>query len=590
MSEEKNVTGKQQTDQHKDDEHSVRLTASEKHHGAAGHEEEDILIEQEGLETSIYGDEPGEKLYLVEKEMADDDDDNDGNKHCPHINRAYLVPKGFFFFFYASNGTLMPYLTLFFKQLGLTAGQVGVVAGMKPYIAFIFIPIWGYIADKTKKAKWIYTLAMITFAAGYFVFSLAPADHVCKTRSNSTQHRVDNSMAHGHHRRRSGVPFNGNSSLRNENSMARRNNNNNPWIIDIATGDQQSEANFKAIDDVHVDINSIFTFLLLVSIIKTVFSCPALTIVDTVTVEMLKANGESHRYGMQRLWGSIGWGLTAFGVGAIISTLPLCPGKNDEVSYYPAFYIFTGLMLVAFVIGLRLDFDEKHKERERDKTNKSAGVWQGLKLLKKPHFFYFLFTAFYVGVAMAVIRTFLFWHLKDLGGTQLLFSIISAVNCTAEVIMYFLSAWFIKTIGHIKVLYLGLLCYAIRLFFYAFVENPWFVLLVEPLSGITTAAVWAAMASYVGVNSVAESATTVQGILHGVHWGLGHGCGELAGGFLINAIGAKYTFGIFALISVADLVLFILVNALHDNCCPNDDNKDNLAYSPLSQKPCCQNS
>eukprot|EP00112_Aurelia_sp_Birch-Aquarium-sp1_P001759 Seg1190.13 transcript_id=Seg1190.13/GoldUCD/mRNA.D3Y31 product="Major facilitator superfamily domain-containing protein 6" protein_id=Seg1190.13/GoldUCD/D3Y31 len=493
--------------------------------------EEDILIEQEGLETSFYSEEPGEKLYLI-GHKSESKNTEEKEICCPNINRQYLVPKAFFFFFYASIGVLMPYLTLFFKQLQLTAGQVGVVAGMKPYIAFIFIPIWGYIADKTKKAKWIYVLAMVTFATGYFMFSLAPAEHVCRAKSNSTKHQMEMPMVGHDHGKRSEDPrvkvsmglnemrsigrsqkrsYPTNSSYSPHNDISRRNDNTVPWIIDVATskGDPEIEANFKEKDDVHVDIHSIFVYLLLVSIIKTIFSCPALTIVDTITVQMLKDNGEAHKYGMQRLWGSIGWGATAFGVGTILSTLPLCPGTNDEVNYYPAFYIFTALMLIAFVIGLRLDFDGK--KENKDKQTKKNNISEGLKLMKKPHFIYFMITAFYVGVAMAVIRTFLFWHLKDLGGTQLLFSIISAVNCLAEVFMYFLSAWFINSIGHIGVLYVGLLCYAVRLLFYSMVVNPWYVLFVEPLSGITTAAVWAAMASYVGVNSVDGSATTVQG-------------------------------------------------------------------------------
>lgn len=479
------------------------------------HHEEEILIEQEGLETSFYSEEPGEKLYLIDHHIGDSKKNTDEKKCCPSINRQYLVPKGFFFFFYASNGVLMPYLTLFFKQLQLTAGQVGVVAGMKPYIAFIFIPIWGYIADKTRKAKWIYTLAMLTFATGYFMFSLAPAEHVCRAKSNSTKHQMEMPMVHDHGRRslpfRYLLPSHSNKSFRYFNDISRRNDNIIPWIIDVATskGDPELEVDFKEKDDVHVDIHSIFIYLLLVSILKTVFSCPALTIVDTITVQMLKDNNETNKYGMQRLWGSIGWGLTAFGVGAVLSMLPLCPGVNDEINYYPAFYIFTALMLIAFVIGLKLDFDEK--KVDHDAATATKKLHTGLRLLKKPQFIYFIITAFYVGVAMAVIRTFLFWHLKDLGGTQLLFSIISAVNCSAEVLMYFLSAWIINCLGHIGVLYLGLFCYAVRLVFYALVNNPWWVLCVEPLSGITTAAVWAAMASYVGVHSVAGSATTVQG-------------------------------------------------------------------------------
>ena len=479
------------------------------------HKEEEILIEQEGIETSFYSEEPGEKLYLIDHHSNEKTEDRDERNCCPDINRQYLVPKGFFFFFYASNGVLMPYLTLFFKQLQLTAGQVGVVAGMKPYIAFIFIPIWGYIADKTKRAKWIYTLAMVTFATGYFMYSLAPAEHVCRAKSNSTRHQLEMPAHHARVKRSKFVLdwriIHPNRTDSIHNDISRRNDNMIPWVIDVATskGDPQSDTNFQEKDDVHVDIHAIFVYLLLVSILKTIFSCPALTIVDTITVQMLKSNDETNKYGMQRLWGSIGWGLTAFGVGAVLSLLPLCPGINDEVNYYPAFYIFTASMLLAFVIGLRLDFGGTKADRHQKST--SEDLHNGLKLLKKPQFLYFIVTAFYVGVAMAVIRTFLFWHLKDLGGTQLLFSIISAVNCLAEVIMYFLSAWVINCLGHIGVLYLGLICYAIRLIFYSLVNNPWWVLCVEPLSGITTAAVWAAMASYVGVHSVAGSATTVQG-------------------------------------------------------------------------------
>ncbi len=77
-----------------------------------------------------------------------------------------------------------------------------------------------------------------------------------------------------------------------------------------------------------------------------------------------------------------------------------------------------------------------------------------------------------------------------------------------------------------------------------------------------------------------------------MHWGLGHGCGELAGGFMISAIGAKYTFGIFGVISFIDLFLFIVVNEVHEKCCPEEEPNDtNLKdYSPIPQKPCCGDS
>ena len=52
------------------------------------------------------------------------------------------------------------------------------------------------------------------------------------------------------------------------------------------------------------------------------------------------------------------------------------------------------------------------------------------------------------------------------------------------------------------------------------------------------------------------------GILHGVHWGLGHGSGELIGGFLISNFGAPTTFAIFGAFSLVIMGIYILVNHL----------------------------
>lgn len=81
------------------------------------------------------------------------------------------------------------------------------------------------------------------------------------------------------------------------------------------------------------------------------------------------------------------------------------------------------------------------------------------------------------------------------------------------------------------------------------------------------------------------------GILHGVHWGLGHGCGELIGGFMISGIGARKTFAIFGILSLVDLLFFVLVNILHDNCCPEEETEtpNDYEYQHLAEKPCCQN-
>ena len=48
--------------------------------------------------------------------------------------------------------------------------------------------------------------------------------------------------------------------------------------------------------------------------------------------------------------------------------------------------------------------------------------------------------------------------------------------------------------------------------------------------------------------------------MHGVHWGLGHGVGELIGGFMVSSMGAASTFNIFGVLTLFHLLIFWLIN------------------------------
>ena len=55
-----------------------------------------------------------------------------------------------------------------------------------------------------------------------------------------------------------------------------------------------------------------------------------------------------------------------------------------------------------------------------------------------------------------------------------------------------------------------------------------------------------------------ESLATMQGILHGVYWGLGSGAGYVLGGILVEQFGARITFGSFAVTAMVMFVFFII--------------------------------
>lgn len=57
------------------------------------------------------------------------------------------------------------------------------------------------------------------------------------------------------------------------------------------------------------------------------------------------------------------------------------------------------------------------------------------------------------------------------------------------------------------------------------------------LPGVTHASVWAACISYLSAAVPPALRTSAQGILQGLHLGLGRGCGAMVGGFFVNSFG-----------------------------------------------------
>lgn len=190
-------------------------------------------------------------------------------------------------------------------------------------------------------------------------------------------------------------------------------------------------------------------------------------------------------------------------------------------------------------------------------------VSEGIKVVLNIRYSFFILVVFFCGTSVGFIQTFLVWHLHEIGGDQLLFSLIPVFNSTAEVTFYFLSESLISRIGQTKVIYIGLLCYTVRFLYYAFCTVPWLVLPIELIQGITTAAVWAAIVSFVGVQP--GVAVTLQGLVNGSYLGLGYATGGLLGGIMVHELGTNTTFLCFGEMSLFVMFVFMLVNNIRNS-------------------------
>lgn len=58
-----------------------------------------------------------------------------------------------YFLYYAAGATLLPFLAIYYQELGLKGSQIGLLAGIPPLLGLVSAPIWSAVSDITKRHK-----------------------------------------------------------------------------------------------------------------------------------------------------------------------------------------------------------------------------------------------------------------------------------------------------------------------------------------------------------------------------------------------------------------------------------------------------
>lgn len=99
--------------------------------------------------------------------------------------------KVVFFASYGAFGCLMTFIPLYFKQLGLSAAQTGVLVGLRPLCQAIGAPFWGIIADKYKQRKAILLIgATAWLVKNMLILAVRPSHRDCVATVENKSHFV----------------------------------------------------------------------------------------------------------------------------------------------------------------------------------------------------------------------------------------------------------------------------------------------------------------------------------------------------------------------------------------------------------------
>ena len=350
-----------------------------------------------------------------------------------------------YLFVFAAAASLIPFISIYYRSLGLGAGTIGWLVGLPLVVGVVAAPLWTGFADARHRHRTVLSLTICGAAAAA---SLA-----------ATTDRV--------------------------------------------------------------------LLLLAIVVVHAALYAPVNSLIDNGALVAL--GGRSGDYGRLRVWGTVGWGVSAPVVGWAVS------------AYGPRwiFAIYVGLMLLCLTCAVRIPM------RERPAT---APFRTRVDVLRRDaRFWVFLLVTLLGGIGMSMVNAYLPLDLDGMGARGLV-GVALVVATLSELPVMLLGGRMLASVGVGHVFVLGYFVYGLRAVGMALVQTPWGVVALQATHGLSFALVWIAGTVLARRLAPVGLGATAQGMFTSTSIGLGGALGSVLGGALFSASGPAATFAAAAVV------------------------------------------
>jgi PPP family 3-phenylpropionic acid transporter len=278
-----------------------------------------------------------------------------------------------------------------------------------------------------------------------------------------------------------------------------------------------------------------FIWIFVVIILFNIFFSPVPSLADSATIAML--GEERAMYGRLRLGGTIGWGLVAPIAGALV----------EDHGLKLAFWVFSALMFLNFLVAQKV----VHEASPLGSSN-NGGIRY---FLTNRRWILFLLTAFLGGLGSFSAAAYLYPYMAEMGASESIMGLALTVATLTELPIFFFGNHLVKRLTSHRLLILALVFLGIRSLFYALVNTPSAVLVVQVFGGTIFPALWLAGVTYADEHAPAGLKSTAQGLFGAMTFGFGSAVAGFAGGPLLESVGGRGMFLVFGLIIFGGLAL-----------------------------------
>jgi MFS family permease len=367
-----------------------------------------------------------------------------------------------FLCYYASLGSLMPYLPVYYHSLGHGGLIIGMLGAVKPLTTFLVAPFWGILSDQSDNKFIALYISFLVSLVGqllvvwrtdvkfllFMVFVTAIFNAPVKSLIDSiVLDHLPNKANYGRMRLWGQLGFGlGSSGV--------------GVLLSLSKGQHQETGEHWGWIHIHV---------------------------PRLLVPLVSA--------LSRLWMSI-------------------TGYRLLFLAYAALSIPTWWCLKVFERLDKASGKIVDKPKDSNQRKDSAKILQGIQLLfTNADALFFFFLVLIVGISSGVIENFAYVRIREVGGTGTDMGLSRLVSSAAGAPMFWFSGSLSESLGADRVLVLSLLSYVTRFMIYALMQNPYQGLPAEALRGVTFAAFWSTGTIYAHRISPPGMSTTMVGSL-----------------------------------------------------------------------------
>ncbi|XP_042144091.1 uncharacterized protein LOC120844812 [Ixodes scapularis] len=259
-------------------------------------------------------------------------------------------------------------------------------------------------------------------------------------------------------------------------------------------------------------------------------------------------------FGWQRMGGAIGMGAAGPIVGAIIDEANRWTGGRS--GYLPSYFVFALVIILdSFLLccmpTLRM-------------TKLSANFFKDISTaFINVELAVFAFWTCAFGACISIAISYNTWFLEDIGASKLIIGLISAVSCICVELPFFsASACILKQTRYYPSYILMFLIFGVRYVGCAFLYNPWFALLVEPVTGAAVPLGVPAMTVFAKEVAPEGTAASVLCVLNICYEAIGMSLGNFVGGTAFAEFGGRWMFFYFGVFAAGCALLCLVSRVL----------------------------